>query len=106
MKLYDRVKQILENHPITRSSDKHLIWTVWKERGLTHRENIPFNAEKLIENINLESFLRAPAPESITRARRKVQENHPNLAATPQVEAARAHKAEQKGMFVYRQEDL
>lgn len=89
MKLYDRVKQILEIYPLTRDSDKHLIWEVWSRKGF-------------IVNgaISKWDFLVATSPESITRARRKVQEDHPELRGkTYQKRKEIADKY--KGMDVY-----
>lgn len=51
----------------------------------------------------MEDFLSTTISESITRARRKVQEEHPELAASPVVEAMRKEKEEEKGTHVYRE---
>lgn len=101
MKLYDRVKAILESYPDTRSSDKKLIWAVWWQKGLIQTEagmTIDFS------RILFMDFLNAPTPESITRARRKVQESHPELQSKKRIYEARKAKEETKGTFVYREE--
>ena len=91
MKLYDLVKKILEKQPRARSSDKHLIWMV-----------MTYKAGKTGSfHISLQDFLNCQSFESITRARRKVQENHPELKASSVVEKARKVKEQTKGMFVY-----
>lgn len=105
MKIYDLVKELLEKHPQTRNSDKFLMWTVWtyqieKEQGKTPlKEGIPqFLAFHLFINV-------CTTPESITRARRKVQEQHPELQAVPEVQALRAEKESKKGSFIFTEED-
>lgn len=93
MKIYDEVKQMLEQYPYTRNSDKILIWRIWMARGYCGPGDIKYS-----------QFLSSPSPESITRARRKVQELNPGLAAAPEVEQERSNKAAQKGMFVFHDE--
>ena len=93
MKIYDLVKDILEKHEITRNSDKSLMFTAWNRLG--YIEN---------RSINYDNFSKAPTPESITRARRKVQELHPHLQATSQkVRAKRQQKEQTKGTFIFRE---
>jgi predicted RNA-binding protein with EMAP domain len=91
MKIYDRVKKILELHPSTRNSDKRLIWQVYKDM-------YPFGQDL---TISYHDFMELPAFESITRARRKIQEIHPELQATKEVFEQRALKADSKGQFIF-----
>lgn len=101
MKLYDRVKKILEKYPNTRNSDKELMWAVWWEKQLIQTEA---GKPVAVSRIMYMDFLNAPMPESITRARRKVQELHPELAPTRDaVKRARKVKEETKGTFVFRE---
>ena len=94
IKLYDTVKTILEDRPRARDSDKELIWTFWSYTG-----RLTFTG------LSWENFEKAATPESITRARRKVQENHPHLRATKVVEEERARIADKyKGMQPYNQD--
>lgn len=96
MKLYDLVKKILLRDPQARNSDKYLIWEVYKSKhGDTVRGAFLLNRDR---------FMDMPPAESITRARRKVQENHPELRARKQVEEARKEKEATKGMFAYHEE--
>lgn len=88
--IYDIVKQILTDYPQTRNSDKEMIWAVYRKLGYT--------SEYVI---NKNDFMKAPAAESITRARRKVQEQHPLLQATKIVRGLREEKEKTKGVFVY-----
>lgn len=90
MKLYDKVRQLLVEEPELRSSDKKLIWRMWESRGLVFQGKI-----------DKESFMKAPSSGSITRARRKIQENDPHLRADKNVERERRLKQAKKGMFVY-----
>ena len=94
MKLYDLIERILIEKPRTRSSDKHLIWTV-----MTYKAGKTGTGVILIQD-----FLNCPAFESITRVRRKVVENHPELKAPSVVEKARRLKEKTKSMFVYHEE--
>lgn len=95
MKIYDLVKDTLENRPITRNSDKQLIWAIYSRMGLANWSD---------DTITKYSFLKAPSEESITRARRKIQERHPELRANESVSRRRVTKAQTKGTFIYREE--
>lgn len=91
-KLYDQVKMLLENNPRLRNSDKALIWAV-----------LSVTSDGIYQGVSRERFMACPSFESITRARRKVQELNPWLQATKQVRRERAHKASQKGTFIFRE---
>lgn len=92
-KLYDQIKQMLEDHPNLRSSDKNLIWKVWELE------------ERVVNGkISEYGFATATSPESITRARRKVQELCPWLQAQKEVRKVRTEKAHSKGTFVFREQ--
>ena len=71
--LNHRVVRILKEFPETRNSDKLLLQRYYK-----HYEGI----ETKLDLVN-------KTPESVTRARRKVQELNPDLAAEPEFKAAR-----------------
>lgn len=94
---YTRVKILLEQSVDCRNSDKSLIWAFWRAEGAVEYAGTMFEGYRLTE----ESFLKATSPESITRARRKVQERYPNLRATEAVEAKRREKEQTKGTFIY-----
>lgn len=95
MKLYDLVKELLTKYPELRDSDKKLLWNVWGKKGHLSVNDFGNTA------ITKESFLKSVSAESITRARRKVQEQHPELRASKAVEDSRKLKAEKKGMFIF-----
>lgn len=59
---------------------------------------------KNVSYIIKENFYNAPSAESITRARRKVQEIHPNLSATQKVKVQRMSKENTKGNFIFNEE--
>lgn len=103
MKLFERVKSILITNPNTRNSDKLLIGEVLKSIGaVTKIDYFGVKEAVLLDKLLSGNF---PSFESITRARRKVQELHPELEATSsQVRAARKQKQSTKGTFVYREE--
>ncbi len=71
-KQLDLVKFILMKSPEARDNDNILLWIVWKKEY------------PIIDN-NIEAFKqlflskKLPSMESITRARRKIQEQYPNL---------------------------
>lgn len=94
MKLYDLVRELLTGYPALRDSDKKLMWALWWKLGLLEIQN----GESVIKR---ESFYKAPASESVTRARRKIQEDHPDLGSSGPVAKARKEKEEMGGMFVY-----
>ncbi len=96
-KIYDAVKKSLENIPSTRNSDKLLYWKILEKAGLIYG---------YLDGgtINFKKFLKAPSYESVSRARRKIQEIHPLLRATlPSVRKARKQKQATKGTFMYRE---
>jgi len=92
MKLYDLVKQTLEIYPISRDDDKELMWSIWEQLGWVRNGQIT-KSQFVSKNF--------PMSESITRARRKAQELHPNLQASKRVQGLRTEKELDKGMFVF-----
>lgn len=69
-----RIEWTLRQHPETRSSDKLLLWKI---------------VAKDKDSITFQDFLNAPPMESVTRCRRKLQEQHPELRAVKSVEEQR-----------------
>lgn len=69
-----KVEWTLRNYPQTRSSDKLLLWKI---------------VAKDKDSITYQDFLNAPPMESVTRCRRKLQEQHPELRAVKEVEEQR-----------------
>lgn len=76
--LCDKVKTLLRSHPHLRDSDKRLVANVWVL-------DLTAQFDRKIEDISSLQFLNALAEgrltnyDSITRARRKVQETNPDL---------------------------
>ena len=96
--LYDRVLAILHKHPVTLSSDKSLVW----------RYAVDHYGHKLVhgdQHISWEVWKLMPSGESITRARRKALELHPELQnlVDPKVRAARSSIASKGGNHVFHQ---
>ena len=88
--------------PETRGSDRLLIWEVYKYIGIV--KEVEFFGTQ--EGILKQNFLSAKIPptESITRARRKLQEKHPELQTeSKEVLNQRRKKADTKGTFVFRE---
>ncbi|MCG3203946.1 MAG: hypothetical protein KCHDKBKB_00623 [Elusimicrobia bacterium] len=76
--LYDIVERVLRESKKSRTDDKLLIWLVYKALGLVTEERV--GLFKTEEYMTWEAFKDSPTPESITRARRKKQEEIPELA--------------------------
>jgi len=72
--LMHRVEFYMKIDKETRSSDKLLLWKC----AFGDKQEITFR-----------DFMNAPTFESVTRARRKVQEQHPELRAVKEVEEQR-----------------
>jgi hypothetical protein len=94
MTIYDVVKDLLTKYPQLRDNDKRLIWAVWYKQGLIHENRI----------VRETFYAEAEHPESITRARRQVQNDFPELRASQAVQDMRKEKQESKGTFVYRKQ--
>lgn len=76
MKLSDQVKTILREHPATRSDDKKLIVALWWQFN-----NTSFKKHEGEYLVNVKDIVyKFPTPESITRCRRKIQEEGMYLA--------------------------
>ncbi len=92
-----RVKNVLEMHPQARNSDNYLYYIICKEQlekqGLDI-EGITF-ANALL---NRKAFCLPPF-ETVRRTRQKLQEKIPDLAALPEVEAARLELEEEYREF-------
>lgn len=94
MKLYDKIKILLENNPELRNSDKRLMWTIWMNE---HKASLGY--------MDYDDFMTATLPEDIRRARQMVVKDWPNLQATDErVRKRRRLKEIQKGTYVYRSE--
>ena len=81
------VKEILENDKRARNSDTYLYLQVLYKVGLI--KGIDVNAMSVTEFLLKRNELGFPCYETVSRARRKVQEEHPELAGTDDVEAQR-----------------
>lgn len=106
MKTYDRVKSLLETIPATRNSDKVLFWEFYKaEHKVEKMRDIYGSYHQVIRGDVLMSRS-STSFESISRARRKVQEDFPDLLPnSSEVNRRRKRKQDTKGTFIYR-EDL
>jgi len=80
MTLKQKIKELLQRYPKLRNSDKELILEIFKIKGVGLTEK----QEKMIRDL--------PAFESITRARRKAQEEYEKLQAVEVVRQARQVK--------------
>lgn len=94
MKTYDVVKKILERNESARNSDKWLMWLVWEHQGVAG-----------ITMVKTSFIGKAISPESIRRARQKIQGVHPYLKPTSKrVRDFRERKKNTKGTFIYRED--
>ncbi len=91
MKLYDQVYELLKNYPELRNSDKKLTWSIWR-RELKLEPSQPIEYRK---------YLEATSFETISRARRKVQEAHPELGPSAVIAKSRESKKKSKGAFIF-----
>jgi len=91
IKLYDKVKTLLQMNPEFRDSDKKLYWDICHRKGYVRYDGV----------MTKQNFLAAPAFESVSRARRKVQENHLELRSSKNVQKAKNLKESKKGYFPY-----
>jgi len=80
LKVEDRVKDILEKYPACRDSDKKL-WLAYNCL-YNNLQGIQWNYASFRDWILSET---TPVFESLSRARRKVQENFPHLVGTNKV---------------------
>lgn len=74
-KLETVVKMVLEEFEETRSDDFKLIYSVYRELDFAHTTR-----ELFYEIMMNHDLYKLPPFESITRCRRKIQKNHPELA--------------------------
>lgn len=93
--MYDLVEMILVQDEESRNDDRRLIWAVYKSMGLL--TNFVVQGDVLDYN----GFRNAPTPETITRARRKVQELKPELQANDQTRRNRNKRESKRGNFVF-----
>jgi hypothetical protein len=93
-RLYDIVKTLLIRDAYLRSSDKKLIWEVWKYQGYVRNGVIDYQTFMNKELVS---------PESIRRSRQKIQEKHKELQAVGSVFEVRQRKRKQKGTFIFRE---
>ncbi len=74
------------------------MWRYWINEG--HVVIAVYQVKE--SSINWWNFAQVTSPESITRARRKAQELHPELRATRPIEQNRRKKESSKGTFIFR----
>ena len=75
-KLKDRIKLYLMSHPETRENNEILMSIIWQhevDRFIMNADNVPVNPLSLLKQGKLTSW------DSATRAKRKLQEEHPEL---------------------------
>ena len=96
MKLYDKIRSMLTVNSELRNSDRKLIWDVMLFEGIILKYGQSFVIDK-------RKFMNGVSFESITRARRKIQENHPELQASEEVQKHRKEIENQKGTHIYRE---
>ena len=97
IKIYDLVKGILSNNIEARDSDKTLFLEVLKKLNLIEHDFTNILGHK----VTISNWENMPQFESITRARRKVQENNPELRGKNYKVGKRLEKQLTKDMFVY-----
>lgn len=73
IKVQDSVKLLLETYPKLRDNDVRLVATYYYNNIANINQMSAVNLLDIMVNGNL------PSPDTITRARRKIQEKHPEL---------------------------
>ena len=81
MKIYDLVHELLIKDVSLRNSDLKLIWAVLEKTDKVRNNFISYT-----------NFMSSIPHESITRARRKIQQLHPELKAVKEVEEKRKER--------------
>ena len=76
--LAEKVKVLLQAHPHLRDSDKRLVANIWA-LDIAHNRNTGIENISSIEILNDLADGKLTNYDSITRARRKVQESFPDL---------------------------
>jgi hypothetical protein len=92
MKIYDEVKLILEKSIKARNSDWELFEIAYKDRYMGLAGMISWTE---LKTLNLESY---------RRARQKVQELHPELQASKEVQEFRNEKENYKGVLPFNED--
>jgi len=99
VKIYDKVLNVLRDHPETRNSDDLLYWQVLYELGFVIRKSSLFGDDWYLSK---DEFMKAPYYESIRRSRQKAQQNFPELQETEEaVKKARDSKRRFGGNHPY-----
>lgn len=93
MKLYLLVRDILDNYPRCKDSDKKLQWKVYDRLGLTESDG----------SISFKNFVHGPSFESIRRIRQKLAEKYPEYKGSKEVTAKRQEKEESRGTWIFRE---
>ncbi len=75
--MQEAVKAMLNIHPTTRDDDKLLVAKIWWH--CTKKMNIDPEKATMLDFMQLYKDGHLPSADVITRARRKVQENYPEL---------------------------
>lgn len=81
-----RVKRILEDNPKARNSDSFLYYLVCKE--YLAEKGVDIDEISFSDGLLKRKELDIPKFETVRRARQKVQQHHPELAAHENIEAA------------------
>lgn len=99
IKISHIVREVLTEIPDTRNSDSYLYLKVLERVAQT--QETPIDLKELTVDYFLSNVkqLHFPYFETVSRARRKVQEEHPELRAKPEIEETRAKKEEQFKAF-------
>lgn len=90
--LQAQVEQILKTSQQARDNNNILIYAVFKLYGVEATDNVATMFLKLIDK-------KLPSFESITRARRKVVELHPELDASENIKRAREYTEKEYEAF-------
>lgn len=88
------VKSILESYPETRDDD-YLLWLKAVRWAVPQNEIARYLDMPFSEFMKYAKCMKIPHYETVSRSRRKLQENYPELRASAETQAARARLEEE-----------
>lgn len=97
-KVAKRVRTTLEKHPKTRNSDSYLYYIIC--RDILAALGLDIDRVSLSDGLLYRNSYSLPNYETVRRARQKIQEHCPELAALPEVEAVRIENEKEVREFV------
>ena len=99
IKIYDVVKELLQTKEITRDSDKYLYLFLLEKLGMAKVRRTILGTQVIIRD-----WSSIPNFETVTRVRRMIQADYPELRGKYYKRDKKLEKEQSKGTFVFREE--